>query len=368
MVDLNTHPDSTAITTPQPPSPRISNGNDRRAQLVYDSETSEPEDENIEYIDPDENLLDDLPSDITNIDLIQLRIHSIPALNLDRFESLEYFCLRENLIQDIEGLEAIGPHLKELDLYDNRISHIENLGPEQGDGVWKALENLDLSFNKIKKIRHVNHLQNLKNLYFVQNKISKIENLDCLNQLVNLELGGNRIRVLENLDGFSSLKQLWVGKNKITKLQGLDKLKQLEILSIQANRITKLEGLQALESLEELYISNNGIEKIEGLEQNHKLRVLDLSSNRVCHVENLSGLISLQEFWASSNKLESFEELEHELANLANLDTVYFEGNPLETKNRLTYRNKIRLALGPGIKQIDATPVTGGIEGINGLQ
>jgi protein phosphatase 1 regulatory subunit 7 len=42
----------------------------------------------------------------------------------------------------------------------------------------------------------VDHLKKLKDIYFVQNKISTIENLDGLSSLRNLELGGNRIRVV----------------------------------------------------------------------------------------------------------------------------------------------------------------------------
>jgi protein phosphatase 1 regulatory subunit 7 len=38
-------------------------------------------------------------------------------------------------------------------------------------------------------------LKNLHHLYFVQNKISRIEGLDGLSNLTYLELGANRIRV-----------------------------------------------------------------------------------------------------------------------------------------------------------------------------
>lgn len=42
------------------------------------------------------------------------------------------------------------------------------------------------------------------------------------------------------------------------------------------------------------------------------------------------------------------------LKDKADLETVYFEANPLQTAGRATYRNKVRLAL-PQIKQIDAS-------------
>lgn len=82
----------------------------------------------------------------------------------------------------------------------------------------KGIESLDLSFNKIKKIRGVKHLDNLKEIYFVQNRISTIENLVGLDRLRSLELGGNRIRAIEGLETLKALEELWLGKNKITEI------------------------------------------------------------------------------------------------------------------------------------------------------
>ena len=97
--------------------------------------------------------------------------------------------LRQNQISHINFPPNFGKILKDLDLYDNLISHVQGL-----DSL-TDLESLDLSYNKIKHIKNIKHLEKLKDLYFVQNKISKIEGLDGLTKLRNLELGGNRIRV-----------------------------------------------------------------------------------------------------------------------------------------------------------------------------
>ena len=69
---------------------------------------------------------------------------------------------------------------------------------------------------------------------------------------------------------------------------------------------------------------------------------------------NLENQKHLEELWASSNLITSFEEVERELAGKKELNTVYFEMNPLQLKGPALYRNKVRLAL-PQIQQIDAS-------------
>lgn len=173
------------------------------------------------------------------------------------------------------------------------------------------------------------------------------------------------------MDTLTSLEELWLGKNKIAELkvpsmhptsipfvliinQNMSHLKNLKILSIQSNRLAEISGLSELPNLEELYISHNVLTEISHLDNNVGLRVLDISNNQIKNLTNLGHLIHLEELWASSNLIVSFEEVERELADKKELNTVYFEMNPLQLKNPALYRNKVRLAL-PQIQQIDAS-------------
>ncbi|KAJ5121878.1 hypothetical protein N7448_003010 [Penicillium atrosanguineum] len=337
-------------------------------EALEDSDYSDPEAPPVEEIDADEDLLEDEDPEAEEIDLVHMRIKSLPALRLERFSKLQRLCFRQNEISRIEFPSNVAATLKELDLYDNLISHIKNL--DEFD-----LTTLDLSFNKIKHIKNVSHLKKLTDLFFVQNKISRIEGLEGLTELRNLELGANRIRDIENLETLKALEELWLGKNKITEMkachirdlehkrtfdlthrQNLDSLPNLRIISIQSNRLTNLTGLSGLPNLEELYFSHNAVTDLSGLEKNTTLRVLDFSNNQISHLEHLSTLKNLEEVWASNNQLSSFEEVERELKDKEKLQTVYFEGNPLQMNGPAVYRNKVRLAL-PHIAQIDATYV-----------
>lgn len=319
-------------------------------EALSDPEYSDPDAPPVEQIEADEDLLDDLPLDSEDLDLVHSRISSIPALKLERFTKLQRICLRQNAISSISLPSSLAETLQELDLYDNLISHIKGL-----DDL-KSVTSLDLSFNKIKHIRNVNHLQKLKELYFVQNRISKIENLEGLDDLTTIELGANRIRDIENLEPLKSLQELWLGKNKITEIKNLSSLSQLRLLDLKSNRLTSIDGLEDLSNLEELYVSHNAITEISptSLAKNLKVRVLDISNNQISHLENISHLKELEELWASSNRLVDFREVERELADKENLETVYFEMNPLQLSGPAVYRNKVRLAL-PQIKQIDAS-------------
>jgi protein phosphatase 1 regulatory subunit 7 len=319
-------------------------------EALSDPDYSDPDAPPVDQIEADEDLLDDIPLDIEDIDLVHSRVSSIAALKLERFTNVQRLCLRQNAISSISLSSNLGETLQELDLYDNLISHIKGL-----DDL-RSLTSLDLSFNKIKHIKNIDHLQKLKELYFVQNRISKIENLQGLEDLTTIELGANRIREIENLEPLKALQELWLGKNKITEIKNLSSLSHLRLLDLKSNRLTSIAGLEDLSNLEELYVSHNAITEISAtsLAKNHKLRVLDISNNQISHLENLSHLKDLEELWASSNKLHDFREVERELADKEKLETVYFEMNPLQLSGPAVYRNKVRLAL-PRIKQIDAS-------------
>ncbi|PGH03082.1 hypothetical protein GX51_04269 [Blastomyces parvus] len=370
MTEPNPPPQAASLTpTPSSPASNVIEGSntamkdskgwdgklrvERNAVLANPEALEDPDysDENappLEEIEADEDLLSDLGNDVEDIDLVHCRISSLPALHLERFTQLEKLCLRQNQISRMSFPENLGPTLTDLDLYDNLITRIKGL-----DGLTK-LTSLDLSFNNIKHIKNVSHLVHLKDLYFVQNRIQKIEGLEGLKELRNLELAANRIREIENLDDLTALEELWLGKNKITEIKNIDALTNLKIISLPSNRLTTISGLSNLQNLEELYVSHNAITAISGLENNTNLRVLDISSNQISKLENISHLTHLEELWASNNQLASFDEVERELRDKEELNTVYFEGNPLQTNSPVLYRNKVRLTL-PQIQQIDAS-------------
>lgn len=359
---LDTDPEPTA-SQPSSHTPRDSKGWDGKLRLDKMALAPEPRDPHAQLVsdpesddelpppDPlpaDEDLLDDTPHDEDEIELVHCKISDIASLRLHRFKHIKRLCLRQNRIENITIPPDAAATLTEIDLYDNLIAHIKNLDP------FTQLTSLDLSFNKIKHLKRLAHLTNLQDLYLVQNKIAKIENLDGLSHLRQIELGANRLREIEGLETLTALQELWLGKNKITEIKGLHTLTNLRILSIQSNRLHAITGLDHLTALEELYISHNLLTTLSGLSATTNLRILDVSANPIDHLSGLEALPHLTEFWASNCKLADFAEVEQQLHDKEELETVYFEGNPLQRMQPALYRNKIKLAL-PHVIQIDAT-------------
>lgn len=205
---------------PEAPSPPDSEAEDNNEQETSNGTTNKAQiTEVVEVpgytISADEDLLSDVDESETDIDLNHARIRSVPPLQLSRFTQLQRLCLRQNELSHLEFPDSwpSAKTLKELDLYDNGISHIKGL--EQ----FTELTSLDLSFNAIKHIKRLEHMTKLTDVFFVQNKIGKIEGLEALTSLTSLELGANRIREIEGLDSLTGLRELWLGKNKITELK-----------------------------------------------------------------------------------------------------------------------------------------------------
>uniref|UniRef100_A0A914MZD2 HMG box domain-containing protein n=1 Tax=Meloidogyne incognita TaxID=6306 RepID=A0A914MZD2_MELIC len=289
--------------------------------------------------------LSGVPNTETSIDLNQMRVDTIP--DLSRFKDLKFLGLRQNLLASLNTNISLLINLTELELYDNQLTEI------QGIENLINLEILDLSYNRIGKIKGLSTLSKLRKLFLINNKIEQIEGLEGLILLELLELGDNKIKEISNLNHLINLEELFLGKNKIKKIEGINSLVKLRVLSLPANRLTKLEGLENLMELEELHINDQGIESLNGIENQVNLQLLDAAANSISSLNNLGHLQKLTDIWLNNNKISSWFEVD-KLSKLESLQTVYLEHNPIYNEGCANYRRKAILAL-PQIRQLDAT-------------
>lgn len=294
--------------------------------------------------------------------------HMGKDLNKTCSPNLTHLILRSHLIAKMEGLKGFQT-LELLELYDNQIEYLEQLGnddPEERN-MGESLKVLDMSYNVIRSMEPVRFCPNLTELYLANNKLKSLEGLKNLYSLRKIDLGANRIRVMnpDELSGLINLEELWLGKNKIEKIQGLEKLKKLRRLDIQSNRLTVIENLTSqVDTLEELYLAHNGIDDDgamipNGLGQKFsRLTTLDLSKNRITTCKPFVHLVGLNELWLSSNNISSYQDIEP-ISVLgtregACLTEIYMEYNPIY--DDYEYRKKLK-ELVPSLIQIDANVI-----------
>uniref|UniRef100_A0A8C4VCK0 Leucine rich repeat containing 9 n=1 Tax=Gopherus evgoodei TaxID=1825980 RepID=A0A8C4VCK0_9SAUR len=145
---------------------------------------------------------------------------------------------------------------------------------------------LDLDGLHLSKIANLEKLENLRWASFSNNNLTKIEGLEsCLN-LEELTLDGNCISNLEGISKLTKLTRLSVNNNHLTSLERrvFENLSHLHYLSLESNRITSLIGLQKAYALIELYISNNYVstyQEIYHLKGLNNLVMLDMSGNLI---------------------------------------------------------------------------------------
>ncbi|XP_068642599.1 protein phosphatase 1 regulatory inhibitor subunit PPP1R7 homolog [Aristolochia californica] len=291
----------------------------------------------------------EIPPNLFELDLTANRLSVLdPRIGL--LSHLKKLSLRQNLFDDA-GIEPLSSwsaisDLQELILRDNRLTKVPDVS------ILKNLLVFDVSFNEIPSLNGISKVSNtLRELYVSKNEVTKMEELDHLQELQILELGSNRLRFMENLQNLTNLQELWLGRNRIRAVN-LCGLRCIKKLSLQSNRLTSMIGFQDCVALEELYLSHNGIMKMEGLSTLVNLCILDVSSNKLTTVSDIEKLTRLEDLWLNDNQIASLEGFDLALAgSREKLTTIYLERNPCAKTPGYSVTLK---QIFPNLQQIDS--------------
>lgn len=165
--------------------------------------------------------LDLIGSDLTEKDVRPLLagIVKYPELRL----GLHGINFSHNFIKDLSNLDVLTEftHLNTINLSNNEIVKVPDFF-----GKITALENLDLSYNKLN--------------FFPDLGLSKLNNLN---------LQGNRLLVSPKISGFPKLKNLNIEHNAVCNFDMYDDYKNIEILHMQAGNFFDPEILKQLKDL-----------------------------------------------------------------------------------------------------------------------
>ncbi|XP_039397139.1 malignant fibrous histiocytoma-amplified sequence 1 isoform X1 [Mauremys reevesii] len=267
------------------------------------------------------------------------RLSRLPAAlrHLGRLAELD---LSHNRLGGLGDGEALAPlrELRKLSLSHNQLG-AEGAALPGRLGALRQLEELDLSFNRLRRLPEaLGRLQRLRSLDVDHNELpafpapllelGALEELDCsgnrqlralpegiaaLRCLKILWLSGTGLGALpEGLCQLGALESLMLDGNQLRALPpGFGRLQRLKMLNLSSNLLGEFpEAVLALPSLEELYLSRNQLTLLPArLCQLHQLRTLWLDNNRIRYLpDSVVQLHSLEELVLQGNQIAILPE------------------------------------------------------------
>ncbi|XP_066913375.1 leucine-rich repeat-containing protein 9-like [Clytia hemisphaerica] len=177
-----------------------------------------------------------------------------------------------------------------------------------------------------------------------------------LSRVTCLRLDGQHLSKISNLEKLENLKWASFNDNDITKIEGLDNCKDLIELSLANNCLSKIDGIHHLKKLQSLDVSNNNLSSLDGIDfaSLNNLRFLAFDNNFVLSLNGLQHSTSLLEIYAGNNKLQELRDIFY-LKNIPTLIILDMMGNPL-VKECNNYRLFLIYHL-QSLKALDGIPV-----------
>ncbi|GMF30965.1 unnamed protein product [Phytophthora lilii] len=287
-------------------------------------------------------------------------------------------------LESIPDMSPLKDHLEVLVLSYNKIQGICN-----SLNLLANLHALDLSYNHISRIEHVEHLRSLETLEMTHNLIRSFDDVEYVGEtlgkrsLKRLDFRKNviceskryRFHVLQHLPELAQLDQQVVSKEEINIAQRLvtqlspskvwalhcqktrctvplaasetasfkpsdhhpesddeaDSAKtewsSVEELILNHELLGSIEGLSKAVNLRVASFSDNAIRKIDGLQACTRLEELCLDDNEIAHIENLEQLFFLKKLQLGRNRLATIQHLD----SLENLIQLSLEENQISS-------------------------------------
>ena len=257
-------------------------------------------------------VVDDIPLDVTKIDLRRNLITSLPESAFITFQNLEEILLKLNMITEIFNDTFKGLHkLKVLDLANNQLTVL----PVLTDSATSILE-LFLSFNDITYLpaNYLDDLINLNVFHMKNNHLLAISSWPKLRKLRSIYLNRNMIGIIPT-NGYQEtplLQYMALTNNNIEKLPNISFLSHLDTVDLALNKIVYINAshLEGLQQLEELLLDNNHIKTID-LPFLPALKKLRLHNNELEYIADatLSNLPSVEYLYLENNRLRQFPNI-----------------------------------------------------------
>lgn len=203
---------------------------------------------------------------LRELHLRQNLLKTVPSGLPDTLEVLELY---DNLITVLE-FDKVLPNLRHLDVSFNKLRSLSVGGGESDHGILDHLPSLEELYSSGNKIKDIPNMRSdrLRILELGDNRIERIDNLGGLGNLQQLWLGKNKIAdmgVLAEFDNLQSLLILSLQANRIREMCGMQNLVRLKELYLSENQIDEIHCPTALRSLRLLDVGYNQIKTIPDL-------------------------------------------------------------------------------------------------------
>eukprot|EP00927_Polykrikos_kofoidii_P077786 TRINITY_DN74692_c0_g1_i1.p1 TRINITY_DN74692_c0_g1~~TRINITY_DN74692_c0_g1_i1.p1 ORF type:complete len:949 (-),score=139.94 TRINITY_DN74692_c0_g1_i1:383-3229(-) len=273
--------------------------------------------------------------------------HDVAALVDDRFKFLQKF----SKVHFVQG----GLIMSEVEdcLLAYRTTALREREPDR----------LHLDRCELNRCPYLENESNLRLLNYQSNAISRIENLNGLDDLVFLDLYDNRIRHIQNLEPVSNLRVLMLGKNEVRRIENLDSLQKLDVLDLHSNQVEKVECLDHLRDLRVLNLAGNFLRDVLDVGNLSSLTELNVRRNAITHAEGLERLLNLQRLFASHNRIATFDGV-LPLREIPCLTELALDGNAVSKVPH--YRTRV-LHICLALEHLDSQKVTSAGKQVDGL-
>ncbi len=251
--------------------------------------------------------------------------------------------LQSNLLSELDSAALHGlPNLTDLDLSQNRFSHVRTI--TQSSSL-PSLLSLHLEENHLSRLPDASFssLPTLQELFLSHNNLHSIAPgaFTGLDSLLRLHINNNRLTTVDPqwFRALPRLEVLMLGGNPVEALpeQGFLALKSLRSLVLGGMGLRGLaeKALEGLEGLESLSFYDNLLTKVptQALRRVPGLKFLDLNKNRIKLIEtgDFQDMVHLKEL--GLNNMEELVSIERAaLENLPELTKLEITNNP-----RLSY-------------------------------
>jgi len=144
-----------------------------------------------------------------------------------------------------------------IDLSNNEIRKI----PDEFK-KFPNLKEVNLSFNKIKKLENLNNIKLLRKVEVYENELKSV-NLKNVPNLKYLDLSYNNLESgdLEDIFKLTGLTELQLLRNNIKSIEGIEALTSLEVIKLEFNQIKDISPLDSLKNLKFVSVAENPLDK-----------------------------------------------------------------------------------------------------------